>query len=98
MCFREKKSYRLHIPLGEKQKYQVSSEGYKGPVIRATYFSSTCLATLLHCKLKHIVARITMFVPTCLAAKYNVVSLGNMLRKVDSSATVHGRGYIRTVL
>ena len=35
----------------------------KGPVISdGQYFSSTCLATLLHCKLKHTVARITTFV------------------------------------
>ena len=33
--------------------------------INGQHFSSTCLATLFHCKLKHIVARITTFVTNC---------------------------------
>ena len=41
----------------------------KGTVKRATlfFFSSACLATLLHCKLKPSVARITTFVTNCLS-------------------------------
>ena len=38
------------------------SKSYKGPVILATFFFFNCLATLVHCKLQHIVARITTLV------------------------------------
>ena len=49
----------------------------------AFFISSTCIATLLHCKLKHIVARLSRLWPTCLAAKNGVAILKNSTALVN---------------
>ena len=75
----------FHVQYMEKWVYNVQARWY------GQHFSSTCNATLLHCKLKSVVVPYYRLPPTSNIVTQqhfvNVASWKNLLKKVDASST-----------
>ena len=69
---------------------------FKGPVIRATFFFNLH-ATLLRCKLKSVVARITAHLKHCHATKFLVASWSSMLQQVELAFTFFNTFFQRAI-
>ena len=69
-----------------KQNNRGKQTSHIGPVIRATFFFNLS-RNIVIASWNSVLRVLPGLWPTCLATKYSVARLGNMLRKVDSSYT-----------